>query len=181
MDPDNGGFVYVRTQFLREPQLCVCLFSLAVRKYHGDRDSRHRESPCGIGQTVTGKKVQSSSASEVQIAGDDQVTRTIPMTQVRSIDYVATSRSPPQLASGAAPATPAAPAPSGPPPADADHDNVTTTPRRPRLPAATYVVPAGAELSVRSEETIDSGRAVEGQTYTGGSDQGRARRRRQLP
>jgi hypothetical protein len=29
----------------------------------------------------------------------------------------------------------------------------------------TYVVPAGTEVSVRTEETIDSGHAVEGQTY----------------
>src|SRR2546428_13333646 len=31
--------------------------------------------------------VVSSSASEIQIVGDDQVTRTIPTSQVRSVDY----------------------------------------------------------------------------------------------
>src|SRR2546427_12473873 len=38
------------------------------------------------GTSVSGTVV-SNSGSEIQIAGDDKVTRTIPMAQVRSIEY----------------------------------------------------------------------------------------------
>ena len=38
------------------------------------------------GTTVTGTVV-ASSAKEIQVVGDDKVTHTIPMSQVRSVDY----------------------------------------------------------------------------------------------
>src|SRR5579872_7616199 len=62
------------------------------------------------GTSVAGT-ILSSSASEVQIAGDDKLTRTIPMTQVRSIEYDDT-----QPAPAGAPPAPAAGAPPPAPP-----------------------------------------------------------------
>lgn len=102
------------------------------------------------GRTLQGV-VQSSSASQIQLVGDDGVTQSIPMDQVRNVDY------------GASAAAPAG-APAGSPDADHDHDNhfhadpamVTTK---------TSVIPAGTQVAVRTEEKIDSGHAVEGQTY----------------
>lgn len=110
------------------------------------------------GHTVAGQ-VLSSSASQIQIAGTDGTTQTIPMSQVRSIDYgdaAATgAQAPPQTAA----------APGAPPPnADADHDN-HYHPDASTITTRSFMLPAGTQVSVRTEETIDSGHAVEGQTY----------------
>ena len=107
------------------------------------------------GRTISGT-VQSSSASQIQIAADDGTVQTIPMTQVRSVDY-----------GSAEPATGAtAPAADGtaPPAPDPVHEN-HYHPEAAAVTTRTFVVPAGTQVSVRTEETIDSGRAVEGQTY----------------
>jgi hypothetical protein len=88
--------------------------------------------------------------------GDDQVTQTIPTSQVQSVNYA----DPAAAADTAAPAMPA----SGAPPSGAGQ-----APLPPPEPSAvttrTFMVPAGTEVSVRTDETIDSGRAVEGQVY----------------
>ncbi len=117
------------------------------------------------GASVSGTVV-SSSAAEIQLAGDDKVTRTIPMAQVRSIDYD----------EAAAPAEPA-PAPASAPgaqPAAAEKAPaaVREPPHRPHyhpvesaITTKTFELPAGTRVSVRVEETIDSGKAVEGQTF----------------
>jgi hypothetical protein len=107
--------------------------------------------------------VLSSSAQQIQIAGDDQVTRTIPMSQVRSVEY--------------SDAQPAAAVPAGQPAAGAQPASTAATPEPAAAPSdhyhapeaavttRTYIVPAGAQIAVRNEETIDSGKAVEGQTF----------------
>jgi len=48
--------------------------------------------------------------------------------------------------------------------ADTTHEN-HYHPSQTTIRTRTYVVPAGTEIPVRSEETIDSAKAVEGQTY----------------
>src|SRR5215472_17185930 len=58
------------------------------------------------GTSVPGTVI-STSGSEVQIAGDDKVTRTIPMNQVRAIEYDETPGTEPSPAFAATP--PAAP------------------------------------------------------------------------
>jgi hypothetical protein len=114
------------------------------------------------GSRVTGA-VLASSASEVKVAGDDNITRTIPMAQVRSIDYgeappaTAPATPPPVSSSSAAP-------PAPPPPADSFHEE-HEHPAAAAITTKTYRVPAGTEISVRNEETIDSAQAVEGQTF----------------
>jgi hypothetical protein len=115
------------------------------------------------GTTVSGT-VLASSPAEIQLAGDDKITRTIPMAQVRSVSY---DDAP---ATAAAPAASVTPPPAGSPatPAVAEPDPVHDQHAHPveqAITTKTSVVPAGTTISVRNEETIDSGKAVEGQTF----------------
>jgi hypothetical protein len=117
-------------------------------------DGQHATVQLRDGTSVSGKIV-SSSASDVQIAGDDNVTRTLPMTQVRAIVY--------DDAPAAAGASSPAAAPGEPEPRHAEQHY---HPRESAVTSKRLQVPAGTEISVRTEETIDSGKAVEGQTFT---------------
>jgi hypothetical protein len=113
------------------------------------------------GTTINGT-VLSSSPTEIQLSGDDKVTHRIPMTQVRSIEYEDTPADlgkAPIEASSTSPQTGNAAPPRGRFHGDHYHpveSAITTT---------TSEVPAGTEISVRNEETIDSGKAAEGQTF----------------
>ena len=112
------------------------------------------------GSSVAGT-VLASSTSEIKIAGDDSMMRTIPMSQVLSVDY-----GQPMAALSASGTAPAAP-PDGTPPAappDPVHDQ-HYHPEEPAITTKTFVVPASTSISVRTEETIDSAKAVEGQTF----------------
>jgi hypothetical protein len=104
------------------------------------------------GTSVSGT-VLSSSASSLQVAGDDKLTRTIPMTQVRSVVYDDTSAA----ATGAPPAT----EPVEQETLHADHYH----PHESAVTSKRYEVPAGTEVAVRTEDTIDSGKAVESQSF----------------
>jgi hypothetical protein len=104
------------------------------------------------GSSVSGN-VTSSSATEIQIATADKSTRTIPMSQVRSVEYE-------DAAPAAGTAAPAA-AKAAPKPTHENHYHPTAA----VVTTKTYELPEGTELSVRSEETIDSGVAVEGQAF----------------
>lgn len=127
------------------------------------------------GSKVPGTIV-ASSQTDMVVAGDDGIERKIPLAQVKSVEYaeaqkVASARQAPQepaqstrAAKEAAPpqqqafpqqqppqqaAQPPAPAPLPPPP-------VTTK---------TYELPEASEISVRTNEAIDSATANEGQTF----------------
>src|SRR5215467_8229714 len=105
------------------------------------------------GSSVVGTLV-SSSADEVKITGDDNVTRTLSMSQVRSIDY---GDAPATAASGGSGTMASASAKPAPRPAARPRpslDDVTTE---------THVVPSGTELSVQTEETIDGSTAADGE------------------
>ena len=94
--------------------------------------------------------VASSTPSEITLNVDGGGTRTIAMKDVRRVDY------------GDAPATASNPAAPPPPePTHDDHYHPTTA----AVASKTRVVRAGTELRVRTEETIDSGHASEGQVY----------------
>jgi hypothetical protein len=111
------------------------------------------------GSSVTGTVV-SSSADEIKITGDDNVTRTLPMAQVRAVDYgdasaaggggVAASASAAPTMAGSAARRPAAARPRP------TLDDITTD---------THMVPIGTEVSVQTEETIDGSTAADGQTF----------------
>jgi hypothetical protein len=118
------------------------------------------------GSSVSGM-VLSSNADEIKISGDDNVTRTIPMAQVRSVDYGETAAAPAATApaaTGTSPAKPtmAAARPAAPKPVS-----------RPALPRPTtddittdtHVLQTGTEISVQTDETIDGSTAADGQTF----------------
>lgn len=111
------------------------------------------------GGSVTGM-VLSSSPDEIKVATDGGVTRTIPMTQVRSVDY------------GDAPAAGAAASGSAPTMAAAK----PTAARRPAarpvprptaddITSVTRVLASGTEISVQTDETIDGSTAADGQVF----------------
>jgi hypothetical protein len=113
------------------------------------------------GSSVSGM-VLSSSAEEIKITADDNVTRTIPMAQVRSIDYgdapAAGAAAPPAGSMMMAAAKPSAKKP------------VRTAPLVPRpttddITSETRILPAGTEISVQTDETIDGSTASDGQIF----------------
>jgi hypothetical protein len=112
------------------------------------------------GTSVSGTDI-STSGNEIQLAGDDKVTRTIPMAQVRSIEYDDT---PPTATGNTPPPAGTPPAASAPPPRELRHRE-HYHPVESTITTKTSELPPGTEISVRNEETIDSGKAVEGQTF----------------
>lgn len=127
------------------------------------------------GTQVTGA-VLSNSTTEIKIAGDDNITRTIPMAQVKSVDYgeTPTPAAEPAREQPAAPnaatkpaqrETAKAPAPRPRRQPDqahvAQHEHATES----AITTKTFELPVGTEVSVRTEDTIDSAKAVEGQTF----------------
>jgi hypothetical protein len=112
------------------------------------------------GTSVSGT-VASSTASEIRITGDDNVTHAIPMSQVRSVDYG-------DAAAAAEPATPgAAPkmASSATRPAAAARKPALPRPTTDDITSETRVLPSGTEISVQTDETIDGSTAADGQTF----------------
>ena len=113
------------------------------------------------GTTLTGT-VTATSPSEVTLAGDDNAKHTIPMTQVKSIEYDDTAAAPASATQLAATPTPRASAAKA--ASNSMHEH-HYHPTRAEIHTKTYVVPAGTKVSVRTEDTIDSANAAEGQTY----------------
>lgn len=116
------------------------------------------------GTSVAGRVI-STSPSEVQIAGDDQVARTIPMSQVRSIEYDGNS-----AAAGGVSADSSAPVAGQPPVRESGRPHALPHrehyhPTEQAVTTRTHELPAGTQIAVRTEETIDSGKATEGQTF----------------
>jgi outer membrane lipoprotein SlyB len=113
------------------------------------------------GSNVSGM-VLSSTADEVKIATDDNVTRTIPMSQVRAIDYgdaPATGTAPAAAPATGSPAKPAAPR------------RAVSRPALPRpsaeeITSETRVLPAGTQVAVQTDETIDGSTAADGQVFS---------------
>jgi hypothetical protein len=93
------------------------------------------------GSKVPGAIV-ASSPTDMVVAGDDGIERKIPLTQIKSVEY--SQAQSPQSAQQTSPEP--APPPSA----------VTTT---------TYKLPSGSQISVRTNETIDSATAAEGQRF----------------
>jgi hypothetical protein len=105
------------------------------------------------GTTLTGT-VTSTSATQIVVAGDDNTTHTVPMTQVKSIEYDD---------AGSAPATPGGGGSAT--RARSDSPRERHHPARTEIRTKTYVLPVGTKISVRTDDTINSANAVEGQTY----------------
>ena len=114
--------------------------------------------------------VKSTSSTEITLAGDDNNSRTFDMKNVKSIEYgeAAAAQTPTPQGEAPAPAALKAPAPKAPTP----KPTVAERPRPVRdhpdesvVNTRTNVLPVGTEVAVRTDETIDSGKAVEGQTF----------------
>ncbi len=127
------------------------------------------------GSQIAGSIVASSQVDMV-VAGDDGIEHKIPMAQIQSVDYAAaqsvrtarrTAREPGRSKLSAK----GHPVSLSQPTAEADRSQpIATTPTPASVPTApptvrTYVLPAGSEVSVRTNEVIDSGTATEGQTF----------------
>lgn len=131
--------------------------------------------PHAVVNLTDGSKVPGSIVASTQtdmvVAGDDGIERKIPLTQVKSVEY--TAPKPAATAKSAAPPREAArrpepsvaksisPSPGAAPPAAAP----APPPPPPAVTTRTYEVPVGAEVSVRTNEPIDSATAAEGQTF----------------
>jgi hypothetical protein len=114
------------------------------------------------GTEVAGTIV-SSTPSQVTLDGDDKTSHTIPMAQVRSIEY---DDAPVTTTAAAQPTQPATSTqPVGPAKARTTVHRDHYHPPQSAVSTRTYLLPVGTELPVRAEETIDSSRASEGQTY----------------
>jgi hypothetical protein len=96
--------------------------------------------------------IVASNQTDLVVMGDDGIERKIPLAQVKSVDYgaAATKRA---IAKQASPRPMAAP-PAAPP---------VSTP--PAVTTKTFELPVGSEVSVRTNEAIDSATASEGQTF----------------
>src|SRR5215470_3492985 len=131
------------------------------------------------GSTLSGT-VTSTSASEITLTADDTTKHTIPMAQVKSIEYddapvagnsaaqssssdngAAASSATSAAGGAAAPKRRSAAAKAREEAAHEQHYH----PTQDEIQTKTYVLTAGTKVPVRTEETIDSGKAVEGQTF----------------
>ena len=99
------------------------------------------------GSRVPGTIV-ASSKTDMVVAGDDGIERKIPLSQIKSVEYEA-----PQKSESAGAGTRGVTGPTR-----------ASAPARPRA-ARTYDLPAGSEISIRMNESIDSATAEEGQKF----------------
>jgi hypothetical protein len=109
--------------------------------------------------------VTNTTPSEVTLKGDDNAMHTLAMKDVKSIEYDDAAALPPAETAQSG-ARPAAPAQAGARPArrSLSHER-HEHPQESAISSKTYALPAGTEVAVRTEETIDSGKATEGQTF----------------
>src|SRR5215831_9002829 len=109
------------------------------------------------GSQLTGM-VTATSPSEITLAGDDKTTHTIPMAQVKSIEYddaapqgADTQASAAGSGTGAAPSGRASAARAS---SDRAHEH-HYHPTQAEIHTKTFVVPDGTKVAVRTEDTID--------------------------
>jgi hypothetical protein len=95
--------------------------------------------------------VIATSPQQIVLVADDKSTRTLEMKLVKAIEYADAAPQPTQQAEQT-------------PPADKAHDS-HAHPEETVIRTRTNVLPAQTELAIRTEETIDSAKAVEGQTF----------------
>lgn len=106
------------------------------------------------GTSFAGTVTASSPQQITVVADDNKTTRTMDMKDVRSVEYSD------QAAPAPAPNTPAYDTAQV-----QEHSDKHYHPTESSIRSTSHVVPAGTRISVRNEDTIDSARASEGQTY----------------
>ena len=116
--------------------------------------------------TQVGGSIVASSPVDMVVAGDDGIERKIPMAQVQSVEYAEARPAQPVRRPKARPKRPAGeqPLPAQPDVFQAQPRQTAATPPAARV-ARTYVLAAGSQVSVRTNEGIDSATAAEGQTF----------------
>ena len=96
--------------------------------------------------------VTATTPSGITLMGDDKVSHTVSMAQVKSVTYDQVQTVPPASETSATQV-------------DTVHDDDHYHPPVSAIQSKTYTLPAGALIPVRSEETIDAAVAAAGQTY----------------
>ena len=163
----NYGVLHISTEWahpsnhmgriiLPGTMLCVLLVLASCSAKPGT--GQHATILMRDGSTLTGT-VTETSPSEITLAGDDNTTHQIPMTQVKSIEYDEAQGS--QNSSTQPAATPSQSS-SG---RTHGSGHERHHPTQAEIHTKTYVVPLNTNVSVRTDETINSGTATEGQTY----------------
>lgn len=122
------------------------------------------------GSKVPGTIV-ASSQTDMVVAGDDGIERKIPLTQIKSVEYAEAQAPAPARQASAKPAppreqTPVATQPAAPArPAETGQPAQAAASTPPAVTTRTYELPAGSDISVRTNEAIDSSTANEGQSF----------------
>jgi hypothetical protein len=168
METDGDKFQSTHgVSFMRKTIAVVFIaFVLAVISSCGNKqavpnsDRPHATIRMRNGSALTGF-VTATSPTEITLTTDDDTTQTVPTKQVKSIDYDEVTAAP-AGPSAVQKRSPAAPGSSG--EYDSTHAN-HYHPRQAEIRTKSYELAVGTEVPVRSEETIDSSKAVEGQTY----------------
>jgi hypothetical protein len=152
-----------RTIFI-SPALVALFFMASCAK---QASGQHATVMMRDGSELTGT-VTATSPSEITLAGDDKTTHTIPMAQVKSIEYddaaPQSSDSQVSAANSGAGAAPGGRASAARASSDRVHEH-HYHPTQAEIHTKTYVVPADTKVAVRTEDTIESAKAVEGQTF----------------
>ena len=136
----------------------LVISSCGNKQAGSNADRPHATIQMRDGSTLAGV-IAATSPTEITLAGDDNTTHTISTAQVKSINYD-------EAAAPGEPSTPQRrpPAARSSVESDVSHAN-HYHPSQTEIHTKTYELAAGTEVPVRSEETIDSSKAVEGQTY----------------
>lgn len=127
------------------------------------------------GSQIAGSIVASSQVDMV-VAGDDGIEHRIPAAQIKSIEYAEAQPARSERRAARAPARPEVAlskhsVPSQQAVSQADREVIPITPQAPTpitaptVTAKTYMLPVGSEVSVRTNEGIDSATAAEGQIF----------------
>ncbi len=103
-------------------------------------------------------KVQASKPSEMTVIGSDNIQRTVAIDQIKSVNYSDSPQLPPNqpTRAGVVPQQRAA--------NEAFHEDHYHAPPK-AVTSRTNELEVGTQVTVRMEETIDSGKAFEGQTF----------------
>jgi hypothetical protein len=132
--------------------------------------------PHAVVNLTDGSKIPGSIVASTQtdmvVAGDDGIERKIPLDKVKSVDYTAARATGQAVAPVRSPAATTAPPKTEAPAPKTEAPKTETAAAPPPPPAPTPApttktnrLPAGTEVSVRTNEAIDSGVAQEGQTF----------------
>jgi len=148
---------FVKRNLLAFPILLslVLLCSCANKEAATDAPLPHATLRLRDGSKVAGQ-VKSTSPTEITLIGDDNSARTYPMAQVKSIVYDDAAPT-----GGAAGSNQSAAKSSE---SESSHEN-HYHPSQAEIHTKTFLLPVGTQVAVRTEDTIDSAKAVEGQTY----------------